>query len=64
MRFEPAVLAARAGIAGDRESQIGEHRRRKVALLIDVDEVGVGFVGAGDRAAHTVHREVGQDAEL
>ncbi len=59
-----ALAAARAQIARDRVPQSANTVGRKVTLLIDVDEVGVGLVGAGDRGAHAVHREVGQDAEL
>ena len=64
VRFQLALIAARARIARDGKSQIGKRRGREVALLINLDKVGVGFVGAGHRATHSLHREIRHDTEL
>ena len=62
--FQLAFLTARTAIAAHGEAQIGKRRRRKITLLIDLNIVCVGFVGAGHCAAHALHAQIGQDAEF
>ena len=56
MRFEDSRFATRAGIAGYGESQIRESRWRKISFLIDVNEMGIGLIGADDCRAHAMDR--------
>ena len=62
--LQHAAAAARAGIAVGDVADVGKLRQREVALRVDVFQVVIRFVGAGNEIAHPLDRQVGNDADL
>src|SRR6266481_6772777 len=62
--FESSLIAPWTRIAVNRQSQIRKSGWRKISLLVDFNEVCISLVGAGHSTAHSLHRQVRNDAQF